>query len=317
MSRQLFTKPSWVVAMLLAWVYSPVFCADVTTADTPNPTAPAVVPAGGAGRGYHFTVKQHQFYTYNLKQTTTFKSAGDELMYTTTLAWKFALTPVAVSEEQAQIAITIIKVQATHDGPGSRHQVDSSLPIEQDGHEDALLGHLIAFTGAELMVTLNPKTGSVSAVTGGDVIIARINKMAPAIFPGDPPPLDNAAKAAFSSDALTRIWQQLLSLPTNEPVSVPLGPPLQGSLERRWQDSKWTDALPKGIDRLQATLLQDPTPVAVTLTNVAGTGVRTIKDGIPGAGNGTLSFDLVFGALTQAVTQRHVVSWELTPLILR
>ncbi len=308
-------KCALIAAAWMSGFISAAMCGDVPA------STPAIInlpPATSVtSTGYLFTVNKHHLYTYVLKQTTSFMSAGDELNYITTLTWKFALTPTVVSENQAQLAITIVRVQATHDGPGSRRQVDSGLPIEQDGHEDPLLGHLIAFAGAELIVTLNPNTGNVSSVTGGDAVVTRINKMVPGAFPGDPPPLDGAAKAAFSNEALTRMWQQLLSLPTNEPVVVPLGPPLQGALERRWQESNWIDALPMGTDRLQASILPDPTPVAVTVNQVAGSGSRSITDGVPGPGNGKLSFELVFQALTQPVIQRHSVLWELTPLPLR
>lgn len=275
------------------------------------PPAPAATP----NAGYAFTPGASQLYVYSVKQQVAWESAGDRLSYTSTLTWKFALTVADVSDERAVLDATILRVQATHEGPGSRRQVDSGATGGNDGGDDPLLGHLLALNGSILRVTVAPATGQVSAVTGGEAIIARINKRAPALTPGDAPPLDTAARAAFSSEALTRIWNQLLARPSTSPSRLPLGPPLGGEVERTWQGDAYTVALPAGTDRLDATLVGDPTPVAVVLSELKGGGSTSLAKGLPGAGKGGMSYLLTFQALTQPVVQRHTLDWELTPLI--
>lgn len=303
-------------------------------ADAPLPTVlgpaeTATTPAANPSAGYTFTVNAAQLYAYSVKQTVAWTSAGDQLSYTSTLTWKFLLSVAEVTAERAVLNATILRVQATHQGPGSRRLVDSGAKDDQDGSDDPLLGHLLALNGSVLSVVVAPATGVVSEVRGGDAIIARINKRAPALTPGDVPPLDAAARAAFSSEALTRIWNQLLALPTTAPTRVPLGPPLNGEVERAWQaNSTYTLRLPPGTERLAATLVGDPTPVSAVLSELSGSGstsiITTGKDlaadqnttgvGLPGPGKGELLFLLTFQALTQPVVQKHTLNWELTPL---
>lgn len=278
------------------------------SADAPPATTSA------APSSYGFTVGASQIYAYRVQQTVAWASAGDQLTYTSTLTWKFALTVAEATPERAVLNATILRVLATHKGPGSNNAVDSSAK-ENDGSDDPLLGHLLALNGAVLSVVVAPATGQVSEVRGGDAIIARINKRAPAATPGDAPPLEAAAKAAFSSEALSRIWSQLLAVPSPTPVRVPLGPPLNGDIERTWQGSTYTLRLPAGADHLSATLVGDPTPVSAMLSELTGSGDTTIANGLPGAGKGALAFTLTFQALTQPVQQRHTLTWELTPLL--
>lgn len=276
---------------------------------------PATTPAATAQPGYTFTVGSNRFYAYSLKQTVGWNSAGDQLAYTSTLTWKFLLTVAEATPTRAVLNATILRVQATHEGPGSRRMVDSGAKDGEDGGDDALLGHLLALNGAVLNVVIDPTTGQVSDVHGGEAIIARINKRVPSAIPGDPPPLDTAARTTFSGEALARIWNQLLAQPSATPVRVPLGPPLQGEIERTWQGSTYTLRLPAGVERLNATLVGDPTPVSVVLSNLTGSGGTGVADGLPGPAKGDLAFTLTFQALTQPVLQRHTLAWELTPLL--
>lgn len=275
--------------------------------------APAATPAATAG--YGFTAKASQLYVYSTKQTVAWESVGDRLTYTSTLTWKFALTVAEATAERALLDATILRIQATHDGPGSHRQIDSGAKDGEDGGSDPLLGHLLALNGSILRVVVAPGTGQVSEVTGGEAIIARINKRAPAQTPGDAPPLDAAARTAFSGEALARIWNQLLALPAASATRLPLGPPLNGEVERTWTGNTYTVKLPAGVDRLNATLVGDPTPVAVVLSELTGSGSTSQAKGMPGTGKGELAFTLTFQALTQPVVQRHILTWELTPLL--
>lgn len=292
-----------------------LWAADAPPATTPPASAAAVAT------GYTFTAKASQLYVYSVKQTVAWESAGDQLSYTSTLTWKFALTVAEATAERAVLDATILRVQATHDGPGSRRQVDSGAKIGEDGSEDPLLGHLLALNGTILRVVVAPDTGLVSEVSGGEAIIARINQRAPALTPGDTPPLDAAARAAFSNEALTRIWNQLLAVPSATPTRLPLGAPLHGEVVRTWTGNTYAVAQPAGAGPLNAALVGDPTPVAVTLSDLKGGGTTNILPtgaigaGMPGNAKGDLSFVATFQALTQPVTQRHTLSWELTPLL--
>jgi hypothetical protein len=264
--------------------------------------------------GYQFQEKSHYLYLYSYSQNVRFKSAGDVLDYKTSLTWKFAVSPIMVQTDKTELAVTILRVQAQHQGPGSRRNVDSHLPAGENGADDPLIGHLIASAGAELQVTLIPNTGKVVSVTGGDAIVTRINKLVPPPFPGDPPPLEAAAKNAFSDAALTRMWQQIFSLPSAANETIAFNSPLNGSYERQWTGMSWKDALPVGTNAITATLLTDPTPLSVTINELTGQGTRDITDGVPGKANGTMSFKMQFQALTQPVVQEHIVQWELVPL---
>lgn len=277
--------------------------------------APPAATATPAASGYAFTPKASQLYVYSLKHTVAWESAGDRLSYTSTLTWKFALTVAEVTEERALLDATILRVQASLDGGGSHRQVDSGATDGNDGGDDPLLGHLLALNGTILRLTVVPATGRVSEVGGGDAIIARINKRVPALTPGDTPPLDAASRVAYSSEALARLWSQLLARPSGTPTMVPLGPPLSGEIERTWQGDAFTVKLPAGTDRLQATLVGDPTPVAVVLSELTGAGSTSLAKGLPGAGKGELSYLVTFQALTQPGAQRHTLVWDLTPLL--
>jgi hypothetical protein len=275
-------------------------------------------PAAAAVPGYRFTVGRNQLYAYSLDQAVTWESAGDRLEYHTKLTWKFLLAVTEATAGRAVLEITILRVQATHDGPGSRRLVDSGRPEGQDGSDDPLIGHLLALNGAVLTVVVDPATGRVAEVRGGEAIVARINQRAPAPFAGDPPPLEAQAKASFGSEALARLWSQLLALPTTMPERVPLGPPLGGEVERTWQaNGAYVLAFPGGVDRLSVKLVPDPTPVETTLSELGGSGRIAQNDGLPGESKGEVLFTLTFNALTQPVAQRHRLQWRLDPLIPR
>jgi hypothetical protein len=96
------------------------------------------------------------------------------------VGWRFSLTPVVVTPERCELSIVILHVQASQSGPGGSHTVDSSLPVDRNGRDDPLLGHLLALDGAMLTVVVDPRSGAVSAVRGGEEIVKRINQRYPA-----------------------------------------------------------------------------------------------------------------------------------------
>ena len=268
--------------------------------------------AAHAADGYAFPPGKARVYEYSLDQSVAWESANDRLAYRTRITWSFALRAVAVAGSVATVNATYLRVDATHQGPGSDHAVSSS---RAGGPVDPVLGHLAAFEGITLGLTIDQATGRVSAVTGGERIIAAIDAKHPAAMPGDPPLLGAAARALYAPEALAAWWSQLLALPSAEPQSVPLSAPLAGTLVRTWTGSDYVLALPSGQSELPLTLLGEPTPVSGVLREVAGKGSATPADGMPGSASGSLAFTLGLTALTQPVVQRHTMGWTQKPVV--
>jgi hypothetical protein len=290
-----------------------------TAESAPTPPAPAPAPAvtspPTASGGYAFTVNRPVVYVYDLTQTVNWESAGDKLTYTTTLAWSFTLRATAVAAERVDLEAVILAVQASQVGPGgpsAAHRVDSRAEADQDGGDDALLGHLLALKGAVLTLVMDPRTGRVAEVKGGDGIVERINRRAPAAFPGEAPPLAAQAMALYSSEALARQWSEMFALPGDGGVQpITLGPPLAGTVERRWNGTSYALALPTGTDHLDAQLVKDPNPVSASLGKLVGSGKATLVGGLLGEATGDLAFTLTLSALTQPVVQNHHLAWRL------
>lgn len=264
--------------------------------------------AAPAAEGYAFAPKVARMYDYTLDQTVTWESADDRLEYRTAIRWRFALRGVAVDGATATVNATYLRVTATHTGPAADHAVDSA---RGEGPVDPVVGHLAAFDGITLGLTIDQPSGRVTAVSGGEAIIAAIRAKHPAAMPGDPPPLDAAARALYAPEALAAWWSQILTLPSAEPQTVPLTAPLAGNLVRTWSGTGYTLGLPAGTSELPLTLLGEPTPVTGMLREVTGGGSATLAEGMPGAADGRLSFTLALTALTQPVTQRHALTWRL------
>lgn len=247
-------------------------------------------------------------YQYRVDQEVAWESAGDQLVFRSALAWHLALKGAGPGRLDA----TVLNVIAAHEGPEGRRKVDT----REDGSrsDDPLLGHLLAARGRTLAVSYDPATGRVAAVQGGEEIAKAIGRASPnAADPGAPSPLEVQARRLYSSEALARLWTQLLLLPAAGPQAVPLGEPLSGEAQRTWQGSAWTLALP-GSGELPITLFKDPTPVGGVLHGLAGKGSLELKDGWPLRASGELAFQLRLSALTQPVEQRHKLVWSFTDI---
>jgi hypothetical protein len=283
----------------------------------PHPPAGAAegasAPAVAAPAGYQFAVGKTTLYTYDLSQQVEWASAGDNLAYTSTVGWEFSLTPQLVTPERCELAVVILHIAASHGGPGGRHAVDSRLPVDQNGRDDPLLGHLLALDGAQLAVVLDPRSGLVEAVRGGEEIVKRINQRFPAAVDGEVPPLDAQSRSAYGSAGLSRLWGELLALPGGDGAlqSMPLAGPVAGTVVRRWQAGRYTLSLPDGTTHLDGTLLSDPTPVTASVSMVDGGGTTALRGGLPFTSSGELRFLVTLSALTQPVVQRHHLSWTL------
>ena len=250
-------------------------------------------------------------YLYDLKQEVSWQSAGDKLTFTSQVAWKLVIKARKVEGGKAELAATVVRVIASHRGPGSEHSFDSA-----SGKDDELLGHLKAVEGAVLTLDVDCATGAVAAVRGGEGIAAAVAARAPnRADPQAPSPLAAAATTAYSPEALRRQWDALLALPAAA-TSVSLGLPLTGTATRTWTGADWTLGLPAEALPMAITLVRDPTPVNGRVMTFAATGSGGAAKGWPGGGRGDLRFTLELGALTQPVAQDHHLTWtfsDVTP----
>lgn len=248
-----------------------------------------------------------RLYAWTTKQEVNWKSAGDELRYSTEIVWRLALRCAAVDGPRMTLKATFVSVRATHRGPGTDIALDSSTGA---GVDDPLLGHLIALVGNVLSLDVERATGRVLAVQGGEAVIAAINARAPAAVVGDPPPLDAQARAAYGAEPLARLWSQILALPGPE-AEVPLPAPFTaGGMRRAWKDQAWSVSLPAGAAPV-FELSKDPQPVRGTVRTLGGGGTIDLAGGLPASASGRLEFTLAFEALTQPVETVNTVRWEL------
>ncbi len=246
-------------------------------------------------------------YRWETMQKAEWKSAGDDLRYDTTIAWDLAMRCVKTDGPRMTLAVTFIKVQAVHKGPGTAIRVDSA---SGEGVDDPLLGHLIVLVGKVLTIDVERATGRVVTVSGAEEVLAAINQRAPAAVPGDPPPLEAQAKAAYGPEALARLWSQILALPeAGTEVGLP-APFTSGTMTRTWKDLVWTVALPEG--KLPAfELAKDPAPVRGTVSKLSGTGFLSLSAGLPAKAAGKLTFTLDINAMTQPVLTVNEITWTL------
>ncbi len=266
-----------------------------------------VIALGGASadESYAFVAGASEYYVAQVEQSVSWSSAGETLEYTTLITWKWALKVVEATPERAVLRLTELRVTAKHTGPGSLRLVDSSTG---EGADDPLLGHLAAFDGVVLTLTVDPVTGAVSAVVGGDQMIERINRRTPGTGAGATPPHDAAARLAYSSDNLARWWTQLLGLPAAEPQRVALSDPLQGAFIRTWTGEAWKAA---GDGEATAVIGAGTSAVALAVRELTGSGRIQLRDGMPELSEGAMTFALELTALTQPVTQQHKLRWSL------
>ena len=253
-------------------------------------------------------------YIYAVNQDTTLATAGEQLHYAATFSWKVAVGAAAadIHPDHVRLGATIFAIRATFDGPGSHHAFDSSSPSAAD-LGDPLFAHLAALVDQpHFVIDCDPRTGAVSAVSGGETVAATIAAHAPSPFgAGDPSPLLAPARAAYGSQALAELWSNLLAFPAAGDQRVPLGGPVSGALVRRWSGLTWTLALPSGTDHLPLALGSGPLAVAGTLSGLSGTGAIAPRAGMPSAAQGELHFTLALTALTQPVTEQQRITWTM------
>jgi len=273
----------------------------------------SAAPAADGAWSWHFVPGEPHVYLYSVQDQTSFESAGDKLSYTSSFSWKLVLARHDVPAVDGKIAlgVSILRITASLDGPASHHAIDTDAPSSEARH-DPLFGHLFDLNGAGFVLLLDPLTGVVSSVSGGEQVAARIAKSEPSAFSDDEPsPLEAAARAAYSSQALSAVYSQLMALPLGGSQEVALTPPLHGSLIRVWNGGQYALGLPAGTTALPITLGNGPLAVTGTISEVVGQGNVTPHRGVPGTADGHLSFTLTLTALTQPVVEHQVVTWTM------
>ncbi|MDA3959766.1 MAG: hypothetical protein PF961_03175 [Planctomycetota bacterium] len=266
-----------------------------------------------AAESHQFVAKQISVYWYDLKQNVTWRSGGDDLTYHTHLRWQFALIPLEVGPETAQVEARILQVKAEHAGPGSTHSVNSRGP---DGHavgsDDPLLGDMLALVDAPLVLTVDPRSGVVSAVSGGDTIINRLERLHPGP-PGEQSPMAAAARRSYSSERLARLWSRILLVPSEGEQSITLDEPLGGTAIRTWVGDRYELKLPpEAADNPPtAVLAAAPNGIELQLTELTGSGSVLMRDGILRHAGGKAMARFNGTAMTQDLVQQHQITWEL------
>ncbi len=245
-------------------------------------------------------------YVYDTVQEVSWTSAGDTLRYTSGLTWKLLLRGRSATEVQ----VTILRVQARHEGPGSRRSVDSAADAGTD--PDPLLGHLTALEGTTFGLTVDPATGLVSRATGTESIAKRIAAAVPNLVdPSAPSPIDEQARALYSPEHLQRLWSAVFALPPG-PTRLPLAGPQGGTLVRTWTGATtWTATLAEA--EVPVVMGRPPMEVAGTLGGLSGGGTLLLAGGLPQEATGDVTFTLKLTALTQATEARHHLTWKLAP----
>jgi hypothetical protein len=266
--------------------------------------------------GWHFLPNDAHVYQYDVHQDTVFESAGDKLTYATSLGWRLALarTSAPSPKDRITLGVTIMRITASLDGPASHHSINTDEPTTAAAH-DPLFGHLFDLNFAGFTLIVDPVTGAVDSVSGGDAVADKICKNEPSAFSSDDPsPLSAAAHAAYSSAALSALYTQLLTVPASGEQTVPLSAPLSGSLVRSWHGNQYTLALPQGVDHVTVTLGSGALAVTGTLGELKGGGAVVPKNGLPGTSDGHLEFTLTLTALTQPVVEHQVLDWHMHEL---
>lgn len=252
---------------------------------------------------------QVAFYRWTTEQRAEWESAGDRLRYDTRIVWDLGLRCAAREGDAMTLALTFIRVVASHRGPATDIAVDSSRGT---GADDPLLGHLHALAGQTLELVVARASGAVREVRGTEGLLAALHRRAPAAMPGDPPPLAAQAEALWGPAAWARLWSQVLALPGPDTVEPLPAPFTAGALRRRWQGERWQVELAPGEAAFQ--LAGDPTPAAGRIVALAGAGEVSLRDGLPGELRGRMSVQLEQSVLTQPVVSRHEIAWTLAPL---
>ena len=268
-----------------------------------------------AAEGYQFPPGKPIPYRYDLDQEVAMTTAGDHLQMATRISWTCTLEQLTGEKPAGGLVplrLAIQAISARHQAPGLTRFYDSALSGDSLG-ADPLLGGLQALVGATLTLYLDPASGRVPRVSGGERIAAAIAAQHPnPADPGTPSPLAAAARAIYQDDVLARLWTGILVLPAQGRQELAAGTPLTGMLVRTWKGTAWTGIL----EPARQDLILDLPPLGVSgrIDGCTAQGALTLTAGVPALGEGTMAYTLHLTAMTQPVVQQHRLTWRLQRL---
>ncbi len=263
------------------------------------PDLPADAPEQ-AGTGYDITPGTLHVFRYHCEAVQRWRSAGDELRFTTTRDWLFMLKGLEQDAETVTLLAKIYRIEARHRGPGIDVTIDSRARDDADPPHPLLAG-LLAQDRVPLTLTVERATGTVIAVAGWQQVVERAQALFPAGFATRK--LTPDATVVYGEPALARRWTAILSLPRGAAEAIPLGHPLSTTVERRWQGDRFTLHLPQ--ETASVSVHARPKPVTMQITGLEGSGEAVLRDGALLRRRTQLAFTVTGEALGQGVAQTN------------
>ncbi|MFW5750445.1 MAG: hypothetical protein ACOCZK_02240 [Planctomycetota bacterium] len=281
-----------LLLLLAALGASPLGAGEAPAATTDGPAPDAT--------GYDLAPGSLHIFRYHCEAVQRWRSAGDELRFTTTRDWLFMLKGLEQGPDTVTLLAKIYRIEARHRGPGVDVAIDSRAQ-DEDNPPHPLLAGLLAQDRVPLTLTVERSTGTVLAVDGWEQVVERAQALFPAGFATRK--LTPEATVVFGEPALARRWTAILSLPRDTPEQVPLGHPLSTAVERRWQGDRFTLHLPQ--ETASVSVHAQPKPVTMQITGLEGSGEVVLDEGALLRRRTQLAFTVTGEALGQGVAQTN------------
>ncbi|TVR08098.1 MAG: hypothetical protein EA401_14370 [Planctomycetota bacterium] len=262
------------------------------------------------GNGHRFAAGEIRRYLAETVQEVSWRSAGDDLTYTTTLAMELSCYVDHVDGNEVLLVWRVLDLRVRHRGPDGEHFLDSA---SDTGLDDPLLGDLMIYHLLPLKTRIDRRNGAVLEFRGQEALIERLKQRHPAANPLAANPRAEAAQRAFDPLRMAALFHRYLVVPGTQD-RFPLGQGLDVELPLHWDDNAFEFTLPEDTAPPSITLHHDPTPVIVHLSALKGTGSSVLNNGVLERVHGSIDMTLSGSALTQPVDQKHAIQWQLALL---